>query len=173
LILLDALIIAGAIIGFILGFKDGFIRKLVGLIGFVIAVVAAVFFAGKLGLLIESVFRIEYYLAEIIGGILIFFSIITVFVFLKRVVHPFDKVNNLINQIVGGIVGAIQILFFLSAIFIIVNIFDLPENQTKKDSLFYDSTLKIIPLTIEYLSYYTPEPRKIIENYINEKDTVK
>ncbi len=173
MILLDALIIAGAIIGFILGFKDGFIRKLVGLIGFVIAVIAAVFFAGKLGLLIESVFRIEYYLAEIIGGILIFFAIITVFVFLKRVVHPFDKVNNLINQIVGGIVGAIQILFFLSAIFIIVNIFDLPENQTKKDSLFYDSTLKIIPLTIEYLSYYTPEPRKIIENYINEKDTVK
>ena len=173
MILLDALIITGIIIGFILGFKDGFVRKLIGIIGFVLAVVAAVFFAGKLGLLIESLFRIEYYLAEIIGGLVIFISIITIFVFLKRVVHPFDKVNNLINQIVGGVVGSIQILYFLSAIFIIVNIFDLPDKDTKKQSIFYNNTLNVIPFTIQYLSYYTPEPRKLIENYINEKDTLR
>jgi len=173
LILLDALIITGIIIGFILGFKDGFVRKLIGIIGFILAVVAAVFFAGKLGLLIESIFGIEYYLAEIIGGLVIFISIITIFVFLKRVVHPFDKVNNLINQIVGGVVGSIQILYFLSAIFIIVNIFDLPDKDTKKQSIFYNNTLNVIPFTIQYLSYYTPEPRKLIENYINEKDTLR
>jgi membrane protein required for colicin V production len=173
LILLDALIIIGVIIGFILGFKDGFVRKLIGIVGFVLAVVAAVFFAGKLGLLIESIFGIEYYLAEIIGGLVIFISIITIFVFLKRVVHPFDKVNNLINQIVGGVVGSIQILYFLSAIFIIVNIFDLPDKDTKKQSIFYNNTLNVIPFTIQYLSYYTPEPRKLIENYINEKDTLR
>jgi membrane protein required for colicin V production len=173
LILLDALIITGVIVGFILGFKDGFIRKLIGIIGFVLAVVAAVFFAGKLGLLIESIFGIEYYLAEIIGGLVIFISIITIFVFLKRVVHPFDKVNNLINQIVGGVVGSIQILYFLSAIFIIVNIFDLPDKNTRKQSIFYNNTLNVIPFTIQYLSYYTPEPRKLIENYINEKDTLR
>ncbi len=173
MILLDALIITGIIIGFILGFKDGFVRKLIGIIGFILAVVAAVFFAGKLGLLIESIFGIEYYLAEIIGGLVIFISIITIFVFLKRVVHPFDKVNNLINQIVGGVVGSIQILYFLSAIFIIVNIFDLPDKDTKKQSIFYNNTLNVIPFTIQYLSYYTPEPRKLIENYINEKDTLR
>jgi membrane protein required for colicin V production len=173
LILLDVLIIIGVIIGFILGFKDGFIRKLVGIIGFILAVVAAVFFAGKLGLLIESLFRIEYYLAEIIGGLIIFFSIITLFMFLKRVVHPFDKVNNLINQIVGGVVGSIQILYFLSAIFIVVNVFDLPEKNTRQNSIFYASIHKVIPLTIEYLSHYTPQPRKLIEDYINEKDTLQ
>ncbi|MCZ7612947.1 MAG: CvpA family protein [Ignavibacteriaceae bacterium] len=149
MILLDILIIAGVIIGFILGFKDGFIRKLVGLIGFILAVVAAVFFAGKLGLFIESLFRIEYYLAEIIGGIFIFISIMTLFVFLKRVVHPFDKVNNLINQIAGGVVGALQILFFLSVIFIVLNIFDLPDNKTKKESLLYTPTLNVIHYTIQ------------------------
>ena len=156
MILLDILIIIGVIIGFILGFKDGFVRKLIGIAGFILAIVAAVFFAGKLGYLIENVFGIEYYLAEIIGGLIIFFSIITLFMFLKRVVHPFDKVNNLINQIVGGIVGSIQILYFLSAIFIIVNIFDLPEKNTRQNSIFYESTHKVIPLTIQYLkSVYT------------------
>ena len=137
MILLDALIIIAVIVGFILGFKDGFIRKLVGLAGFIIAIFAAVFFAGKLGQMIENLFGIEYYLAEIIGGVVIFFTILTIFMFLKRVVHPFDKVNNLINQIVGGIVGSVQILFFLSAIFIIVNVFDEPDEATREKSLFY------------------------------------
>lgn len=173
MILLDALIVVGVIIGFILGFKDGFIRKLIGIIGFVLAVVAAVFFAGKLGLLIENLFGIEYYLSEIIGGLIIFFSVITIFVILKRVVHPFDKVNNLINQIVGGVVGSIQILYFLSAIFIIVNVFDLPDKDTRQRSIFYGNTYKVIPFTIEYLGSYTPQPRKIIEEYINEKDTLQ
>ena len=170
MILLDILIVTSVIVGFILGFKDGFIRKLVGLAGFILAVVAAVLFAGKLGKLIESLFGIEYYLAEIIGGLVLFFSILAIFMFLKRVIHPFDKVNNLLNQIVGGIVGSIQILYFLSAIFIIVNVFDLPNKQTRDQSLFYKLSYQVIPLTIEYLSNYTPQPRKLIEEYINEKD---
>jgi hypothetical protein len=94
-------------------------------------------------------------------------------VFLKRVVHPFDKVNNLINQIVGGIVSSIQILYFLSAIFIIVNVFDLPDKDTRQQSIFYNNTFNVIPFTIQYLSYYTPQPRKLIEDYINEKDTLQ
>ena len=173
MILLDALIIIGVLIGFILGFKDGFVRKLVGIVGFIIAVASAVLLAGKLGLIIESALRIEYYLAEIIGGLIIFFGITVIFMILKRIVHPFDKVNNLINQIVGGVVGSIQILFFLSAIFVIVNIFNLPDKETKQKSVFYFYTYKIIPLTIEYLSYYTPQPRQIIEEYINQKDTLQ
>lgn len=170
MILLDILIITAVIVGFILGFKDGFIRKLVGLAGFIIAILASVFFAGKIGLFIESIFRIEYYLAEIIGGLFIFFTIMTIFMLLKRVVHPFDKVNNLINQIVGGIVGSLQLLYFLSAIFIIVNVFDQPDKQTRQQSLFYHPTYQVIPLTIQYLSNYTPQPRQLIEDYINGKD---
>jgi len=170
LILLDVLIIASVVVGFILGFKDGFIRKMVGLVGFILAIVASVFFAGKLGKLIESLFGIEYYLAEIIGGILIFILITAIFMILKRVVHPFDKVNNLINQIVGGVVGAIQILYFLSAIFIILNVFNLPDKKTRDESIFYKLNYQVIPLTIQYISNYTPQPRKLIEEYINEKD---
>lgn len=170
MILLDVLIIASVVVGFILGFKDGFIRKMVGLVGFILAIVASVFFAGKLGKLIESLFGIEYYLAEIIGGILIFILITAIFMILKRVVHPFDKVNNLINQIVGGVVGAIQILYFLSAIFIIINVFNLPDKKTRDESIFYKLNYQVIPLTIQYISNYTPQPRKLIEEYINEKD---
>ena len=171
--LVDALILIGVLVGFILGFKDGFVRKLIGITGFVVAIFCAVYLSGNLGIMIENAFQIEFYLSEIIGGILIFFGIIIIFTIIKRVVHPFDKVNNLINQLVGGMVGVIQILYFLSALFLIMNIFNFPGEESRKASVFYDNTFKIIPITIDYLSTYTPQPKQIIKDYIERKDSLR
>lgn len=171
--LVDALILIGVLVGFILGFKDGFVRKIIGITGFVVAILCAVYLSGNLGIMIENAFQIEFYLSEIIAGILIFFGIIIIFTIIKRVVHPFDKVNNLINQLVGGIVGVIQILYFLSALFLIMNIFNFPDEESRKSSVFYDNTFKIIPLTIDYLSTYTPQPKQIIKDYIERKDSLR
>lgn len=170
--IIDAVILIVALTGFILGFKDGFIRKLIGLIGFAIAIFCAALLSGRLGALLENVFQIELYLSEIIGGILIFFGVIIIFTIIKRVVHPFDKVNNLLNQVVGGIVGVVQIIYFLSAVFLILNIFSFPASEDKNNSLFYNNTSQVIPLTIDYLSDYTPEPKQIIKEYIERKDSL-
>ena len=168
---IDLVIIITVLVGFILGFKDGFVRKLIGLVGFGLAIVLAVMFKNDLGKMVEYAFGIEIYLSEIIGGITIFFGVIVIFALLKRVVHPFDKVNNLINQIVGGVVGIFQLLYFLSAVFLLLNIFDVPGKSVKQSSAFYNVTYKIIPVTIDFLTNYTQEPKKIIKDFIIEPDT--
>lgn len=170
---LDFIILAAVIIGFILGFKDGFVRKLIGIIGFIIAVLAATSFSSGLGKIIEYQFGIEYYLAEIMGGVFIFAAIIVIFTILKRVIHPFDKVNNFINQLVGGIVGITQLLIFLSALFLLLNIFGFPDKSTKKASVFYSTTYSLIPASINYIKEYTPTSEDIIKDYINKKDTLQ
>ena len=171
--LLDIIIILIAIVGFILGFKDGFIRKIIGLIGFGLGIFLAVKLSGSLGKIFEKTFGIEYYLSEIIAGIVIFLFIIFLSSMIKRVVHPFDKVNNLINQIMGGAVGAIQILFFVSAVLFLMNIFNAPSKSIKGSSFFYDMVYSIIPKTVNYVNNYTPKTKEIIKDYINEKDTTK
>ena len=167
----DLIIIITVLVGFILGFKDGFVRKLVGLIGFGLAIVLAALLKDDLGKMVEYAFDIEIYLAEIIAGITIFFGIILIFALLKRVIHPFDKVNNLINQIVGGVVGILQLLYFLSAVFLLLNIFDIPGKSVKESSAFYNITYKVIPVTIDFLTNYTAEPKKIINDFIIDPDT--
>jgi len=170
---IDIIVIIAVVAGFILGFKDGFVRKIVGIIGFILALACVALFSSRLGLAIENVLGIEFYLAEIIAGVSIFFGIILIFTFLKRIIHPFDKVNNLVNQIVGGFVGIIQILYFVSALFLIMNIFNFPGPEARKQSAFYDEMNQVIPLTIDYLSNYTPPAKEIIRDYINEKDTLQ
>jgi membrane protein required for colicin V production len=170
--LVDLIIIVIVLIGFILGYKDGFVRKIIGFTGFVLAVIFSINFAGGLGKLMENALGIEYYLSEIIAGAIIFIGIIILFAVLKRVVHPFDKVNSLVNQIIGGAVGMIQILFFLSAALYILNVFGVPSKAAKQNSLVYDPVYNIIPATITLLSNYTPDAKKRIKDYINDKDTL-
>lgn len=171
--LLDIIIILIALIGFILGYKDGFIRKVIGLIGFGLGIFFSVKLAGELGKILEKIFGIEFYLSEIIAGIIIFLFIIFLSSVIKRIVHPFDKVNNLINQIIGGAVGVIQILYFVSALLFLMNIFNAPSKRIKGSSLLYNTIYNIIPSTVNYLNNYTPKTKEIIKDYINEKDTTQ
>ena len=171
--ILDIILIVIILIGFILGFKDGFVRKLIGLIGFALAIFLAITFAFSLGKIIESITGIEIYFSEIMAGIIIFLVVIFIFSVIKRFVHPFDKVNNLVNQVIGGFVGGIQILFFLSAILIILNIFNMPDKESQNNSFLYEKVFNIIPATIQLLSKYEAEPKKMIKDYIRDRDTLK
>ena len=169
---IDVIIIIIVLVGFILGYKDGVIRKLIGLAGFILAVYLAVLLASSLGKAIENVFGIEYYLSEMIAGVMVFLTIILIFAIIKRLVHPYDKVNNLINQLLGGLVGTLQLLFFLSAFLYLLNIFGFPGEKTAQSSLLYKPVYEIVPSAVELIGGYS-ESKKIIKEYINEKDTLK
>lgn len=171
--ILDIIIVVSLLIGFVLGYKDGFLRKLIGFIGFILAIVFAALFKNDFGIFIEKNFDIELYFAEILAGILIFFSTMLIFTILKRIIHPFDKINSLVNKLIGGVVGGFQILFFVSAIFLLLNIFNFPAEETKKNSAFYHKTYSIIPSIFNYIKGYTPDTEKIIKEFINDKDTIQ
>ena len=168
---LDAVVLAVVFIGFILGYKDGLVRKIIGLAGFALAVLLAALYSDWLGKIVESVFGIEFYLSQIIAGIVIFLATVFVFSVIKRLVHPFDKVNNFINQTLGGVIGAVQLLYFLSGVFFILNIFGAPSEHSKENSIFYQKVYNIIPATVNYINSYTPKTKEIIKDYINEKDS--
>ena len=60
-----------------------------------------------------------------------------------------DKVNRFVNKFLGGISGALQILFFVSGFFLFLNIFKVPSNEDREKSLFYSSVFNVIPWTID------------------------
>ena len=102
------------IIGFVLGYKDGLVRKIIGLLGFIIALGLAFELSGPTGKFFTPVFNNDEYLASTVCGIAIFFLTILIFSILKRIIHPVDKVNRFLNKFLGGLSGVFQILFFIN-----------------------------------------------------------
>ena len=162
----DYIIIIFFAVGFILGFKDGLIRKLIGLAGILIGIFLAVKFSDSFGKIITPFFNNEGYLAGIIGGFIIFIATIIIASIIKRLVHPHDKVNKLVNQISGGIIGSIQILFFLSVIFLLLGVFNFPNEKTASKSWFYKPVYSIVPGTIGFLI----GGKDFIKDFIESRD---
>ncbi len=167
----DYIILAVLTVGFILGFKDGMVRKIIGLLGIVIGIIVAIKYSGFIGSLISPIFNDEIYLAEIVAGFLIFVGIIFIASLIKRIIHPSDKVNKFLNQFLGGITGAIQILVFLSAFLLFLDIFSIPSSQVRDESLLYGKVYSIIPGAIDLIAGENENSRQFIKKYIEAKDT--
>ncbi len=170
--ILDIILLVIILIGFILGYKDGFVRKLIGLIGFAAAIFFSIRFSVAGGKLVESITGIEFYLSRIIAGFLIFLVIMIITSVLKRLIHPFDKVNNFVNQLLGGFFGTIQIIFFLSAVLFLLNIFNLPSKNQIEGSLLYNDIYLVIPITIKYIDNYAPQSKQLIQKYFSKGDSL-
>lgn len=148
---LDFIILFIVFLGFLLGFKDGLVRKIIGLVGFIAAIFFVFEFSKPAGQFMSSFFNDELYLAEIVAGAAIFFLTILIVAIIKRIVHPVDKVNKFVNQILGGIAGSLQIIIIMSAAFLFLNILKVPSTEVKKNSLFYSEIFNIIPKSVEFI----------------------
>jgi membrane protein required for colicin V production len=148
---LDIVIFIVLLIAFILGYKDGLIRKLIGLTGLIIGIILAVKFSLKLGTLMAPMFDNEIYFARIAAGFIIFIIVIILTAVIKRIVHPHDKVNKMVNQVLGGVTGIIQILFFISGALFLLAIFNLPKKNDQNKSMLYSSVYAILPKSVDIL----------------------
>ena len=169
---LDILILAVALLGFLLGFKDGLIRKIIGLIGLIAAIGFAFEFSDKLGKILIPFFNNDEYLSKIISGILIFLIVILIASIIKRIVHPLDKVNRFVNQFIGGLIGTIQIVFFLSGFMLFLDIFSFPATKEKDNSFLYKPVHNIIPYTFDLVIGHRSKVSDLIKDFIESKDTI-
>ncbi len=167
---LDYIIIVFLLIGFLLGFKDGLVRKIIGLLGLIIGVVLAFQFSGSVGKILTPFFNNDSYLASLIGGILIFLLTILIASIVKRLVHPLDKVNKFLNQLLGGVIGIVQLAYFTSTVFLFLNIFSFPKNTDRTNSVFYNSVLNLIPKTVEYVAGHKSKATDYLKEYIEQKE---
>ncbi len=65
---IDYILIGVVLVGFILGYKDGLVRKIIGLLGLITAIYIAVTYSETLGEYLSPMFNDENYLAKIISG---------------------------------------------------------------------------------------------------------
>ncbi len=147
----DVIILTILVIGFALGYKDGIIRKLIGLAGLIIAVLLSYMYSDSLGVILTPYFSDDAGLARVVAALLIFFGSLGVISIVKRIVHPADKINKFVNQLLGGIFGAIQMAFFLSGFLLFFHIFNLPPENIRENSKLYKPIYSIIPSTIDFV----------------------
>lgn len=170
---IDFIIIFFLFIGFSLGFRDGLIRKVIGLVGLALGIILALEFYQGVALKIAPFINDEIYLAEIVSWLVIFIGTMFLASILKRIIHPLDKVNRFTNQLLGGISGTLQILFFVSGFLLFLDVFNVPNKDTRNTSLLYHKSYQVIPVTIDLVVGKDSEAKDLINSFIEQSSDIE
>ena len=151
---LDITILVLAGIGLIKGLYDGMIKQVVALVAMILGLYLSVSTAGwmrgyltKLDWFPEQlIYPASYFLGFVI--------IVGIILFAGHIIHRLISITplSLINHIMGGVLGVILMMFFMSFMLIVIERFDsksvLLSQEIKMESRFYYTIKTFIPTVL-------------------------
>ncbi len=160
----DICILVGIALFALLGFRDGFFRKLFGIMGLIIGLLAATRFMGDLG---ENIVRwldfspdVSYVLAF---SFLFMFSMVIVNILYRWFGRSSRETLSMRSRFVGAILGIGQGLVSVSLLLIMFGIFDIPASDERDSAVFYEPIRDIAPTVYNYTTSWLPESKDFFE----------
>ena len=160
----DILIIVGILVYVALGVRDGFFRKMYGIIVLLVGLIAATkLMAPFSGFLINSM---EF--SEATSIFLAFFSVfIGVIIIASLLYRWFGKsasdTVNVWSRVFGGILGIAQGLVAVSLILVMLGLFDIPDQTEKEESVLYEDVYQVTPSILDYTSRWLPSSNQFLD----------
>ncbi len=158
--LVDILIIIGVILYMILGYRDGVMKKIFGILGFWVGLIIATKYMQFVGGYFMNWFDLE----ESVADVLSFFCIFTLIAMIGNFTYRWygkstTESLNTFSRVGGAILGAAQGLVGVSLILLMLNIYDVPAEDVQNDSYFYNDTIQIAPSVFDFSTSWLPDSK--------------
>lgn len=162
LTLLDWFILVILLGGLIRGYLVGAVRQMASLLGLVVALLVSVEFMGSVGSVIVTSLGLSESLAPLAGFTALFLGVYLLFLALARLIEQVFQTLSLsfLNRTAGGAVGGMKAALLLSLLFLVLAGLELPEKDTRNDSLLYRPVAQLLPQTIEATENWFPAAKK-------------
>ena len=153
----DILVVVSVVLFTLLGFKDGFFRKLYGILSFFVGFIVATKLMGPFGKLILGWFEFS----PIFSYSVAFLTVLLVVALISSLIYKWlgtkATVLKTINRIAGALIGAGQGLLVASLILILIKFADMPSEETKRESIFYPTIINLGPKIFDYALSVVPD----------------
>ena len=159
----DLLIIGEVALAGLLGYRDGFFRKIFGILSFLVGLIVATTYTGKVGRAIDYILPISMEFSYILAFFLLFLSIILLQNILYKILAKGRETLKFPSRMGGALLGAAQGTLVASLLLLMLGIFQIPSDSTKQESIFYKPVLNIAPRFFDYWSLVVPQSRDLYD----------
>jgi len=146
---LDLLIVTPIIIFTLLGFRDGIVRKIVGVAMTIAALITAKLFMGDAGGVFVEDFGSDPADAPTYGFLFIFFLILLLQSLLYRLLARGYRIGGITDRILGSVIGFAQGILVVSSVLVPLTLQGFPSQRTKHDSRLYKPIVNIAPRILD------------------------
>ena len=171
--LIDYIILGFFVLGFILGFKDGLIKKIFSLIGFVLAIFLAFTFSARVRSFLVNYFDLNPSTAVAVSFILVFLIVFILLKIIVKIIRPKKSVLGFIDRMLGGLIGTFQIGLFLSGLLIFLSLFNFPNDKEKSNLKYYNFTYNLLPETFDFVKIIYPDSEIVFDLIKELKDRIE
>lgn len=161
---IDIIILIGLLLYMILGFRDGLLKKVFGILSFWGGLIIATKLMVPVGDLFTEWIGFSHEVSLIFAFGFLFLVISVGVNFAYRKFGSSDSESlKIFSRICGVILGACQGMLAMSLLLIMFSLFDIPSKETKEESLFYDQTYQFAPTIFNYTTQWIPGSKNFMD----------
>ncbi len=161
---IDLAIILGVFLFVLLGIRDGFLKKLFGILGVLGGLVLATKFMGVTSDYLSDWLALPKDTSLVIAFFCIFlFCIIMVNLFYRWFGRTGSDTLKFWSRIAGGVLGAVQGVLAVSLVLLFFDVFDMPSEEAKTQSMLYQQSFHAAPRVFDYTTRWMPSSKKFFE----------
>jgi len=128
-----------------IGFRKGFLRKIVGIAGIAAGFILAVRFYDKAAGVLSSLIKESQLFINVISFLIIITLLYGISLWLGRFLSDINSGTSIINKILGTAFGFLQGLIVASVLLYNLAFINFPSEQTRHTSALYPFVYKIAP----------------------------
>ena len=172
--IVDVFILIGIMIFILLGFRDGLLRKVFGILAVLGGIISATKFMSPTADFISQWINFG---EETLVIISFFFIFILVIVFVNLFYRWFGESGSdtlkVWSRLAGGFLGAAQGALAVSLVLLMFNLFDIPSEETKKGSTLYQPIFQLAPGIFDYSLRWIPSSKKFFDELKTDLEKYK
>jgi membrane protein required for colicin V production len=162
---LDILIAIIIALPTLLGFKQGFLRKILGIAGIIVGFILAVKFYKDIGSFISSLLKINELEGNIIAFLLIIAILFFIAIWLARFISHASATTSKIDKILGLITGFIQGVLIASILAYNLSYINFPSIQTRQGSRLFNVVYPVAPAVFDRVIELSPPLKFLYDEY--------
>jgi len=153
------LILGGLLLFGFIGYRYGLFKKIFALLGLLLGLILATKCMTPCGRLLVRWFGFSEEVAYVIAFFWVLLLIILLQNVLYRLIVKKTSSINLVNRLSGAFLGAIEGLIGISILLLMLSIFEIPTDKTKRGSYFYKPALNFAPSLFDLTVVIIPQSK--------------
>jgi membrane protein required for colicin V production len=149
------------------GFRKGFVRKLLGIVGIIAGFVFAVKFYELGAGILSAVIKENTAFRNVVSFLIIIGLFYGTSIWIARFISNTDSGTGIIDKLLGAVFGFLQGIFVASVLLYNLSFADLPSQKTRETSLLYPSVIKVAPAVFDKVMEVFPGLQDLYYNYKN------
>lgn len=161
---LDIFVIIGIALFFVLGFRDGFSKKIFGFCGIWGGLIASIKLLDPVCEVLRQWLDFSPEVSVVVAFFVIFFiCVLGVNILYRWFGKSASDTISIRMRIFGGILGLGQGVVTVSLILLMLSLFDSPSDEDKKSSVLYKKTIGIAPFVFDYSTRWLPSSKAFFD----------